>query len=90
VAQAIEIEKKEERSRVAQAYPNAVIEATDPISGKVVLVRADGYTLLCRSKDQKDLWTASLDARSTLGTFVIRHVSVKDGVVEVVVGKHTH
>ena len=73
-----------------KAYPNAVIKAVDDKTGKIVKVKKDGRTVICRTKDGKLCWETEIDTGNT----VIRDIRIaekEDGksVITLVFGKHS-
>ena len=71
------------------AYPGAVIKAEDQENGIVVEVAENGKDLLAKKKEQL-LWKAAPVGGNEIGTAVIRHVAIKNGHVDIVIGKHRY
>lgn len=71
------------------AYPNAVIKADDKASGITVEVKLNGKDLEAKKAD-KVLWTVTLPKGDEIGTPVIRNVTVANGKVDAVIGKHRY
>ena len=75
-----------------QAYPEAVVSATDAASGITVSVEPDGSVLTARNAAGAVLWQADVvkqTGKPAEGTAVVRHVAPTGrGTVSLVVGKN--
>lgn len=70
-----------------KAYSNAVIVAKEKDGGRVVEVDPNGRDLVCK-REEKVIWRSGVVMANEVGAPVIRHVSIADGKVTAVVGKH--
>ena len=74
-----------------KAYPEAVISATDPQTGIKVTVDPDGVGLTATDRSGRVLWKTDVVKEigaPPVGEPVMRHVSIKRGVVTIILGKH--
>ena len=74
------------------AYPNAIITATDTVTGITVAVEPNGRELKATGKDGVALWKVDVvkawgNPANPGGKPVIRHLAIRDGKVDVTVGK---
>jgi outer membrane protein assembly factor BamB len=64
----------------------------DAISGTSVSVQADSHTLIAVDKDGKTVWKVDVIKAAgapAVGQPVVRHLSLKDGNVRAIYGKHS-
>lgn len=74
------------------AYSNAVVTAADAETGITVTVEPNGRELKATGKDGSDLWKVDVvkawgNPANPGGKPVIRHLAIRDGKVDVTVGK---
>jgi hypothetical protein len=76
------------------AYPEAVLSATDAVSGITVSVDPDGKFVSAKDRAGTVLWRENVlekTGRPSEGAPVVRHVAImQDGKVSLVVGKHRY
>jgi len=74
------------------AYPEAVVEAGDEGSNTKVTVEADGRVVAVHDGDGGELLRVDVIEKCgapSVGSPVVRHVSLEGGKISVVMGKHT-
>ena len=72
------------------AYPNAITTATDTVTGITVAVEPNGQELKATGKDGVALWQVDVVkawGNPAVGKPAIRHLAIRDGKVDVTVGK---
>jgi hypothetical protein len=89
VSNHLEIEVKEGYASLMD-YPNAVLSATDAATGITVMVEPNGQELMAVNKDGVGLWQVDLLKKwgnPHKGSAVIRHLAIREGRVDVTIGK---
>ena len=74
------------------AYPGAVVTAEDQDSNTTVTVEADGRTVTARDAQGQELLRVDMLEKCgtpAVGNPVVRNVSLEQGKIHVVMGKHT-
>jgi len=75
-----------------QAYPDAIVSATDPASGITVSVEHDGKTIIARGADGPVLWRVNVleqTGKPAVGFAVVRRIDISNsGAAVLTVGKH--
>jgi len=76
-----------------QAYPNAVVSTNDPISSITIAVEPNGEELKAVNRTGEILWKVNLVdkwGKPSVGTAVIRHLSIRGEKIQVTIGKHMY
>lgn len=87
---AVSKERKKELHSSVVAYPNAVLSATVAATGITVTVEPNGQELKAVNKDGAVLWQVDLLqkwGKPHTGAAVIRHLAIREGHVNVTIGK---
>lgn len=84
------VEATKEHASIS-AYPGAVVTTGDESSKTTVTVEADGRVVTARGADGKELLRVDVIKECgspAVGSAVVRHVSLEQGIIHVVMGKH--